>query len=328
MNIVTSPALVYFELLANRSKAPSALLLSLSSDSADGLHTLAQSEDFRSLSGRFPCFLLESAELTEKAAEAAEEAGCKLIPQTAVSWTDSLAELPLSTEWIAGDWYMVPPAKPIGAQAASRTLALQLVQLVATDADTHQIEALLRRDPTLSYHLLRLVNSLGAGVSRQITSFSQAILILGRAQLRRWLNLMVFLSRQADERSPMLVGRVAVRARMMELLAKSCDMDREGQESAFMAGMFSLLGVLFGMPLAEILCPLKISDALSAALLKYEGDLGRLLKMAECIEQRDTAQLSAFLDTFRMTHAEFEALNVQAHIWMADVIRDCGGANV
>lgn len=328
MNTSTSPALVYFELLANRSKTPSALLMSLPDDGVEVLRSFASDEDFQRLSGRFPCLLLESDTLTKETAEAAKEAGCKLIPQVAVHSADNLtAELPRSARWISGDWYMVPPAKPVGTQAVSRELALQLVQLVADDADTCQIEAVLRRDPTLSYHLLRLVNSLGMGMSRQITSFSQAILILGRNQLGRWLNLMLFMSRKGDTRSAMLLGRVAVRSRLMELLAKSCGMDRVEQDSAFMAGMFSLLGVLFGLPLVEILRPLKISDALSVALLEYEGDLGRLLKTVECAERRDAAQLIAFLDELRISHTEFSALNVLAHVWMMDVISNCGGAN-
>lgn len=329
MNTPTSPAIVYFELLADRSKTPSALLLSLPGDGVEVLRAFAGDDDFQVLSARFPCLLMEAGTIFEEMAEAAAEAGCRLIPQAAVHYSDSLAmELPLSAQWIAGNWYLAPPAKPTGAQAASRALALQLVQLVAADADTHEIEAVLRRDPTLSYHLLRVVNSLGMGMSRQITSFSQAILILGRAQLRRWLNLMLFSSRQGDERSAMLLGRVAIRARTMELLAKSSGMDRAGQDSAFMAGMFSLLGVLFGSPLAEVLRPLKISDALSAALLEYQGDLGRLLKAAECAECRDTLQLVTLLDALQVPYMEFLALNLQAHAWMVDVIRDRRGANV
>lgn len=329
MNIPTSPALVYFELLADRSKTPSALLLSLRGDGVEMLRTFARDDNFQMLSTRFPCLLMEVGTMSREMVEAAAEAGCRLIPQAAAHHADSLTmELPPLTQWIAGDWYLAPPAKPTGAQAASRALALHLVQLVTADADTHEIEAVLRRDPALSYHLLRVVNSLGMGMSRQITSFSQAIMILGRAQLRRWLNLMLFSSQQGDERSAMLLGRVAIRARIMELLAKSSGMDRAGQDSAFMAGMFSLLGVLFGTPLAEVLRPLKISDALSAALLGYQGDLGCLLKAAECAECRDTPQLVTLLDALQVPYAEFSALNVQAHAWMVDVIRDRGGANV
>jgi EAL and modified HD-GYP domain-containing signal transduction protein len=168
---------------------------------------------------------------------------------------------------------LVPGAagQAVGAQAASRALALQLVQLVSADADTHEIEALLRQDPTLSYHLLKLVNSLGMGTGRRVTSFSQAILILGRSQLRRWLNLMLFSSREGDPRSAMLLSRVAVRARSMELLSKALGEDKHHQEQAFMVGMFSLLGVLFGMPLEEVLKPLTISESVQQACCRTTG---------------------------------------------------------
>jgi len=95
-----------------------------------------------------------------------------------------------------------------------------------------------------------------------------------------------------------------------------------------MAGMFSLLGVLFGMPLDEVLRPLKISDALSAAVLEHQGDLGHLLKTVECVECRDTPQLAAHLDALQVPYAEFSTLSVQAYAWMLDVIRDRGGMNV
>ena len=329
MTISTSPAFVYFELLADRNKTPSALWLSATSDPTELLQAFAQDEHFRSLSSRFPCLLPESPNLPPVLVEAATSAGCRFVAPSQVHRTNSLAvPMPSSADWIGGFWYMAPPAKPTGAQAASRTLALQLVQLVSADADTHEIEAVLRRDPTLSYHLLKVVNSLGMGMSRQITSFSQAILILGRAQLRRWLNLMLFSSRQGDERSPMLLARVAIRARTMELLAKTSGMDKASQDAAFMTGMFSLLGVLFGMPLPEVLKPLKISEAMQAALLEHKGGLGQLLHTAECAELRDTANLVSALDALQVPTTEFSMLVTEAHAWMVDVIRESrGGAN-
>ncbi|UUZ47948.1 HDOD domain-containing protein [Massilia sp. B-10] len=112
---------------------------------------------------------------------------------------------------------------------------MQLAALIASDAHTHDIEALLRKDPTLSYHLLRLVNTLGMGVGRKITSFSQAILILGRQQLRRWVNLMLFAAREGDPRSTMLLARVAVRGRLLEQLVKARGRDKPAQDQAFIA---------------------------------------------------------------------------------------------
>jgi EAL and modified HD-GYP domain-containing signal transduction protein len=210
----TTLPLVFFRVLAERSGKPAGLLIDVGAGDGAALVPLAESEAWRGLSGSFACFHRPPAEAA--LAAALKTAGWKEIAPGSLCRVDErLASelLPPAAKWVDGDWCMAPPPKATGAQAASRAHALQMVQLVAADADTHEIEALLRRDPTLSYNLLRLVNSLGMSAGRRITSFSQALLILGRQQLRRWLNLMLFAARQGDQRSAMLLARVALRAR-------------------------------------------------------------------------------------------------------------------
>ncbi|HYD96180.1 MAG TPA: HDOD domain-containing protein [Noviherbaspirillum sp.] len=318
--------LLSVDLLADKNRKPAALLLGIGDGAPGLLQPLLEQEDFVQLAQRFPCLAYRPG-LAAEMASALAAAGCTLVEPEVILHADAACApgLPPQVRWLAGRWYLAPPAKPGRGQAASRALALQLVQLVSADADTHEIEAVLRRDPALSYHLLRLVNSLGMGMSRQITSFAQAILILGRAQLRRWLNLMLFSARSGDERSPMLLARVAVRARLMELLARETGLDKSGQETAFMAGMFSLLGILFGMPLEEVLRPLKISDHLMGALLRHEGDVGRLLTLVEAAERSELDVLAAGLAAVPVAHTDFNLLIVQAHLWMLDVVRESGG---
>lgn len=326
MSALNPVPLLSVDVVSDRNRTPAALLLDFSIPATDAFMPLVQGEDFRALASRFPCIVRASA-LEPALEQAVLDAGCRIVPDESIIRLAALPEeaLPPQAEWISGTWYMAPRAKPAGNQAASRALALQLVQLVSADADTHEIEAVLRRDPALSYHLLRLVNSLGMGMSRQVTSFSQAILILGRAQLRRWLNLMLFSARSGDEGSAMLLARVAARARLMELLAKSSGLDKSDQESAFMAGMFSLLGILFGMPLEEVLRPLKISEALQSALLHREGDVGRLLALVESAELIERADIASHLQAISLPTPEFNLLTVQAHAWMLDVVRESAG---
>ncbi len=316
------PPLLTIELLADRNRNLAGLVVDAAVSNGVALDELPWQEELSGLAGRVSCFFIPGTPLQD----AMTAASLAPIDRGVVQHSDQLAALAPQARYIAGSWYLAPPSKPTGAQAASRALALQLVQLVTADADTHEIEAVLRRDPALSYHLLRLVNSLGMGMSRQITSFSQAILILGRAQLRRWLNLMLFSSRANDERSAMLLARVAVRARAMELTAKAAGVDKSTQELAFMAGMFSLLGILFGMPLAEVLKPLKISTTLLNAVLEHEGDLGQLLRLIECIERKETAAAATLLAQWQVPADEFNRLLIEAHGWMLDVVQESRGA--
>jgi c-di-GMP-related signal transduction protein len=274
---------------------------------------------------RFPCFLAA----TDAAAQAVWQAagGQQLVP---ARWRHC-DDLPLAVsgeagDWIAGAWYRTPPARPTMANAGSRGTALQLLQLVNDDAETHAIEELFRHDPVLSYQLLRLVNSLAMGGSRRIDSFAQAILILGRQQLRRWLNLLLFATDAGDRRAAMLLAQAALRARACELLAHAGGHDRAGQEHAFMTGMFSLLGVLFGMPLPELLAPLQLAPAVRAALAGgmagEVGELGLNLQLVQALEEDDVVTVAASTARLGLAPAQVVAIQLQAWLWMLDILND------
>ena len=319
---MTAPPM-FLQLLADRNGSPAALLWGAGGADAG----LLPEQPLQELTGGMPCFY--RAGIDPALEQALQQAGWQPLPLDAVLRADGALDkdLPAAIQWVEGDWFLAAPPKPVGAQAASRALALQLVQLVTADADTHEIEALLRKDPTLSYHLLKLVNSLGMGTGRRVTSFSQAILILGRAQLRRWLNLMLFSSRENDQRSAMLLARVAVRARALELLAKAIGLDKPHQEQGFMVGMFSLLGVLFGMPLAEVLQPLTVSDEVKLALQEKGGELGALLALLEAGERGEFDALPAQLGALGLDADIYNQVIAEANLWMQGVAGKSGSTH-
>lgn len=325
-----SPApLVLFRVLANKAGIPAGLLMEVGAGDEDALLALFQTPGFQAFGLTMPAYYREG--LAAPVTDALNMAGwSQLVPGTLWREDESLVkeDVPAGTLLIEGEWCMAAPPKPTGAQAASRALALQLAQLVASDAHTHDIEALLRKDPTLSYHLLRLVNSLGIGAGRKISSFSQAILILGRQQLRRWVNLMLFAARQGDPRSGMLLARVAVRGRLLELLTKARAEDKAAQDQAFIAGMFSLLGVLFGMPLQEVLQPLSMSDVVQEALLDNTGELGTRLRLCEAAEAGDFGAVANLLDELGVDVDTFNQAIVDANHWMIAAVTDTHGSPI
>ncbi len=318
---------VFLQVLADRALQPGAVLLDIAGEPGqvdETWHALGGQEELSALAGVTPCFVTgQSADLLSGSTWGVlQQASCRRLDDNVWSCSDALTkpQLPAQTLWLAGDWCLAPPAKPNVRQAGSRALALKLVQLVVADADTRDIEDVFRQDPGLSYHLLRLVNSVGMGSSRRITSFSQAILLLGRQQLRRWLNLMLFSANSDDYRSAMLLARVTQRSRMLELLARQTGLDKSAQELAFMTGMFSMLGVLFGWPLSEVFKPLQISDALVAAVLRHEGEIGKLLALVESAERRDAPVLLHLLEDVRLGVAQFNQIHLQACHWMLGVV--------
>jgi EAL and modified HD-GYP domain-containing signal transduction protein len=317
---------VYFHLLVDRQLVPGAVFLGFDDQSVNTLQVLSTNPDFLAFAAGFPVLIshTQASYLSNELFAELQGAGCVVINDTFFQRSDAelKPELPPNALWLDGNWFQAPPPRPTQSQSASRTLALKLLQLVNEDADTCDIEAILRQDPALSYHLLRLVNSLGMGVTRQIESFSQAILILGRTQLRRWLNLMLFAAQAGDYRAPMLLASVAMRARTMELLAKECGLDRHDQDLAFMGGMFSMLGILFGTPLSELVKPLQLSEVLVNAICHHQGKIGQLLLVLERAAQRDSAGLTTLLLDLQLTGEQFTLASLSSCQWMLEIARE------
>ena len=286
--------------------------------------------DFSEICQKVPCLLPQedAQRLPSVQLDALLAAGCTVASPEMIGRVDpvTLQPAPADAKYFAGDWYLQAPVKMAGKQGGSRALALKLAQLIANDAETREIEEIFRQDPALAYNLLKLVNSAGLGCTRSIDSFAQAILFLGRRQLRRWLNLLLFAAKKEDARSALLMARVAVRASMLEQLAREMGYDKEEQEHAFMVGMFSLLGVLFGMPLADVLQPLKLDKELTQALLARQGELGALLQAVEALEQGEPARVLTLLEPLLPGEVHLDRLWLNAHVWMLDLVRDQGGS--
>jgi EAL and modified HD-GYP domain-containing signal transduction protein len=182
--------------------------------------------------------------------------------------------------WFSGD-YALEASVPEGDDGTSRRHMLTMLALLARDADSRELEAQLKQDPALSYHLLKLVNSAAFSVGTQITSFSQAISRLGRRQLQRWLQLLLYARPHPESPPNLMLPMAALRGAALEALCKRDGGDRDDQDLAFMTGVFSLLDRLFQMPMADVVQDLNLPEHVEAALLSRDGQLGQRLRLAE-----------------------------------------------
>ncbi|NJM12378.1 MAG: HDOD domain-containing protein [Synechococcaceae cyanobacterium SM1_2_3] len=66
------------------------------------------------------------------------------------------------------------------------------MNLVLGDVEVGAMEEEFKRYPNLTYKLLRLVNSVAFGIPTKIHSLRQALLLLGKRQVQRWLQLLLF----------------------------------------------------------------------------------------------------------------------------------------
>jgi EAL and modified HD-GYP domain-containing signal transduction protein len=225
-------------------------------------------------------------------------------------------------DWLAGDYPLHPSGKGIArGDSPGQTLLLKLLGLIVRDADNREIESVLKQDAQLAYQLLRLVNSAALARETRITSFNQAIALLGRRQLQRWLQLLLYAQSVKGAASPLL-PRAAFRARLMESLCEFRGGDRDEQDRAFMTGMFSLLDVLFGRPLTELLEPLNLADDINEALLARGGPLGPLMAVVALSKRGPAPALHSWLSEANLSSLQLAMAQIEASRWTLQIIRD------
>ena len=217
-------------------------------------------------------------------------------------------------------YYFARPSIITGKRLGyAETALMRLLSLVLSDADTPEIESVFKLNPDLTPNLLKLVNSVGIGPSLQIDSLRHAIAVLGRKQLQRWLQLLLFTlssAPAAEFPSPLLI-LAATRGRLMELIGRALKPGDTGfQDRAFMTGILSLVHALLAMSIREIIGPMPLDPEVKAALLERGGTLGSMLLLVEALEESELSGIEKALDRVPgLDHGQVIGLQVDAMRW-------------
>ncbi len=195
-------------------------------------------------------------------------------------------------------YFFAKPKVIVGKKLTpSQQTLLRILALVMEDADTSEIENAFKLEPGLTVNMLRLTNSVSSGLQTHITSLRHAITILGRRQLQRWLQLLIFTDPKDKTQSiTPLIQLAATRGRLMELLAERiAPRNREFADQAFMVGIMSLMPTLLCLPMPDILAQLPVAQRVRMALENRAGQHGLLLCIAEATEATDPTEVGTAL---------------------------------
>ncbi len=166
----------------------------------------------------------------------------------------------------------------------------RLLNHVVLDAGNARIVEQIRIDVALSYRLLRYLNSAAFGLTRKIESIEQAVVLLGRNELYRFLSMLLIGAAEGRRLSHALQEIALTRGRLLELLA--IERGTDPHDGLFTVGMFSLLDALFQTPLAQALEPLQLAAPAQQALLEARGPWRRYLDIAIALERHDFATVT------------------------------------
>lgn len=219
-------------------------------------------------------------------------------------------------------YYFAKPTIVAGKKLGHSQLALvRLLGLVLEDAETQELEGVFKHEPGLAINLMRLTNSVATGVRTKVTSMRHAITVLGRRQLQRWLQLLLYTDPRGGNVASPLLQLAATRGRLMELLASKLHPGkRDFEDQAFMTGIMSLMPTLMGAPMEEILRGINIAGNVIDALEKHEGELGAMLTLTEALEIGDAVACHDIVEQLPgMDAASVNTCLTQALAWASSI---------
>uniref|UniRef100_UPI0035138B1E EAL and HDOD domain-containing protein n=1 Tax=Pontibacterium sp. TaxID=2036026 RepID=UPI0035138B1E len=170
---------------------------------------------------------------------------------------------------------------------------MQLMQAInQPDVTPEDLEKLIIQDPVLTFKMLRIVNSAAYSLVRKVESITDAVVLLGMEQIRRWVTLISMTSH--DDKPEELCRMLLIRGAMCEALARATDQRNAG--SYFMAGMMSGLHALLGIDQASLLEQVPLADDIQDAVRDYAGPIGETLKAVIAYESGNWNELPLDMD--------------------------------
>lgn len=212
-----------------------------------------------------------------------------------------------------GYWFATPILVRGQTLRPAQANIIQLINLIKRPAEVHEIEEVLKHDPTLSFNLLRFINSAGFGLNCEITSFRHAVMLLGLQKLFRWAALLMTTSRAGDT-APAVGKTAVVRGRLMELLAAEL-LPPEDADDAFVVGVFSLLDTMLGLPLAQALESISLSAHVTEALLQRKGVYAPFLDLTLACESADDEAFARVATQLQLSNHQVNWAHLQALAW-------------
>jgi EAL and modified HD-GYP domain-containing signal transduction protein len=195
---------------------------------------------------------------------------------------------------------------------SNRLSQIEILELMQADSiDIIKLPRLVKRDASLTYRLLRMVNSPAYAIRDQVRSIHEALLLVGEKAFRRIATLAI--TSDFGDGQPTEVLRMAfVRGRFCELAAGLCRLDPTEQ---YLLGMLSLLPAMLRLPMDEVAPMLPLRDEIRSALRGNSNSERCLLQWLENHEQGNWAGCDALVHAYRLDEDKLIACYADALVW-------------
>jgi EAL and modified HD-GYP domain-containing signal transduction protein len=249
-------------------------------------------------------------------AELAPYAG-KLLAEKVETKADLDEAVALGCHYVQGYFFCRPEMIRGRGLTGAEVVHLQFVrELNKPQLDYAVLEQIIKQDTSLTFKLLKYLNSAGVGLRNKVSSIQKALVLMGEQPLRKW-GWLVFFTSINSKRPPELLLASLVRAHFCEAVARKLNLS-ELQLDAFLVGLLSSIDVALGMPMAQILDQTGVSDVVRQVLLGDAAapkDATKILTLSVACERGAWSTVSKTSSGLRLTQGDIATIYYGALAW-------------
>lgn len=193
--------------------------------------------------------------------------------------------------------------------------------LSMTDPSIERITELIERDITLSYKLLKLINSPAYRPKQKINSIRQAVVLLGLIELQKWIYVLAVSESTIEKRevSQETILISLTRAKMCEELEKiRCN--TTPSSSYFMTGLFSMMDSILSMPMEMILKDLPLKEEICEALTGKANSIKDVLDLVFAVEKAEWIVISEKCKVLNIDEKDLFKVYAESLNWSNDLV--------
>ena len=222
--------------------------------------------------------------------------------------------LEMGFEYFQG-YYFSKPVIVAGHSINPATInRMRLIQIsMKKDFCFDDVADVVKHDVALSYRLLQFVNSANFGFRTVISNIQQALVVLGIAEVRKWMALICLIELNQDK-TPELTRMSLIRARFLELVALFSGNVKRA-ETFYLLGMFSLMDTIMEMPMTEVFSQIHVDESVSGPLISQSGSDYELLHLIELYEKGDFDSAAAQAETLSLPESRLADAYLEAVQW-------------
>lgn len=247
--------------------------------------------------------------------------GLKMLAEKVETREEFDQALAMGYDYFQGYFFSKPVIIASERLPDNKITSLQLLKEVTRPVpDLDTVETIIKTDVSLTYRLLRYINSAFFGVRHEVHSIRQALTLLGDVNIRKWSTLVGMACLSSDKPHE-LIRTSLIRGKLCEEVSQSIGC-KDRDQDLFLLGMFSLLDAMSGQSMDLLLKDIPLPEDIKDILLggRKVSKIGKVLDLVHAYEEAHWQRVTGLAGELGIDADRLPGWYLEAVEWTGEIM--------